>query len=146
MAQTLAAAGFDVTGARDLGGDGLRKTFREFLDKAAAGGPRGVAMVYLAGRAVQFEGENYLVPVDARLARDTDLPIEALRLGDFTRALAATNLGVKIVAVDGAYADGDGGGRFGSGLALVDADPGLLLAFNAAPGRVAPLPHGPYGL
>ena len=146
MAQTLAAAGFDVTAARDLGGDGLRKTFREFLDKAAAGGPRGVAVVYLAGRAVQFEGENYLVPVDARLTRDTDIPIEALRLGDFTRALAATNLGVKIVAVDGAYADADASGRYGSGLALVDADPGSLLAFNAAPGRVAPLNQGPYGL
>src|SRR5262245_13196592 len=31
IAQTLQAAGFDVVGARDLDGDTLRKSFREFM-------------------------------------------------------------------------------------------------------------------
>jgi Caspase domain len=39
IAQTPQAAGFDVTGARDLDQDTLRRTFREFLDKASSGGP-----------------------------------------------------------------------------------------------------------
>ena len=45
IAQTLQAAGFDVTGARDLDTATLRSTFREFLDKAAASGPETVAFV-----------------------------------------------------------------------------------------------------
>ena len=39
IAQTLQAAGFDVVGARDLDGDTLRKSFRDFIQKAQASGP-----------------------------------------------------------------------------------------------------------
>ena len=38
IAQTLQAAGFDVVGARDLDGDTLRHTFRDFIEKMAAAG------------------------------------------------------------------------------------------------------------
>src|SRR2546430_7453372 len=69
IAQTLQAAGFDVVGARDLDGDGLRRAFRDFLDKASSSGPDTVAFVYLSGYGLQLQGDNYFVPVDARLAR-----------------------------------------------------------------------------
>ena len=36
IAESLRAAGFDVTGARDLDQDTLRRSMREFLDKIAA--------------------------------------------------------------------------------------------------------------
>src|SRR5215470_15286640 len=36
VAQNLQAAGFDVIGARDLDADSLRKTLREFMQKAEA--------------------------------------------------------------------------------------------------------------
>src|SRR5436853_1048932 len=77
IAQTLQAAGFDVVGARDLDQDTLRRTLHDFFDKAAASGPDTVAFVYLSGYGVQLEGENCFVPVDAKIARDTDVSIEA---------------------------------------------------------------------
>jgi hypothetical protein len=89
LAQTLQAAGFDVVGARDLDQDSLRRAFRDFLDKASASGPDTVAFVYLGGYGLQLEGENYFVPVDARIARDIDVPLEALRISDYIRPLAA---------------------------------------------------------
>src|SRR5262250_2676075 len=49
IAQTLQAAGFDVIGARDLDADSLRKSFRDFMQKAQASPSDTVAMVYLAG-------------------------------------------------------------------------------------------------
>src|SRR5205807_5264131 len=79
IAQTLQAAGFDVVGARDLDGDTLRKSFRDFIQKAQASGPGTVAMIYLAGYGVQLAGENYFIPVDSNITRDTDIPTEALR-------------------------------------------------------------------
>ena len=82
LAQTLQAAGFDVVGARDLDQDSLRRAFRDFLDKASASGPDTVAFVYLGGYGLRLEGENYFVPVDARIARDIDVPLEALRISD----------------------------------------------------------------
>src|SRR5205085_9028088 len=82
VAQTLQAAGFDVVGARDLDGQSLRRALRDFLDKAAAAGPDMQAFVYLAGRGVQYDGDNYFLPVDAHIARDTDIPIQAVKISD----------------------------------------------------------------
>src|SRR5690349_23629303 len=74
IAQTLQAAGFDVVGARDLDQDSLRHAFRDFVDKATTSGPDTVAFIYLSGYGLQLEGENYFVPIDAKIARDSDIP------------------------------------------------------------------------
>ena len=146
IAQTLQAAGFDVIGARDLDGDTLRKSFRDFIQKAESSGPDTVAMVYLAGYGLQLAGENYFVPVDSAINRDTDVPIEALRTGDYIRQLASLPLKAGIVVLDAARQQPFVNGQIASGLALVEADPHMLIAFNAAPGTVAPAEQGPYGV
>lgn len=148
IAQTLQAAGFDVVGARDLDGDTLRKSFRDFIQKAQASGPGTVAMIYLAGYGVQLAGENYFIPVDSNIGRDTDIPTEGLRISDYARQLAAIPLKANIVVLDAARAQPfiEGGQPIASGLALVEPDPNMLIAFNAAPGTVAPDEPGPYGI
>lgn len=148
IAQTLQAAGFDVVGARDLDGDTLRKSFRDFIQKAQASGPGTVAMVYLAGYGVQLAGENYFIPVDSNITRDTDIPTEGLRIGDYLRQLASVPLKANIVVLDAARAQpfAEGGQQIASGLALVEPDANMLVAFNAAPGTVAPEEPGPYGI
>lgn len=148
IAQTLQAAGFDVVGARDLDGDTLRKSFRDFIQKAQASGPGTVAMIYLAGYGVQLAGENYFVPVDSNITRDTDIPTEALRISDYVRQLASIPLKANIVVLDAARAQPfiEGGQPIASGLALVEPEANTLVAFNAAPGTVAPEEAGPYGI
>ncbi|MGY4488400.1 putative caspase-like protein [Bradyrhizobium sp. LM3.2] len=148
IAQTLQAAGFDVVGARDLDGDTLRKSFRDFIQKAQASGPGTVAMIYLAGYGVQLAGENYFIPVDSNITRDTDIPTEGLRISDYARQLASVPLKANIVVLDAARAQPfvEGGQPIASGLALVEPDPNMLIAFNAAPGTVAPEEPGPYGI
>ena len=105
IAQTLQAAGFDVVGARDLDGQSLRTAFRDFLDKASAAGPDMQAFVYLGGRGVQYDGDNYFVPVDAQINRDADVPIDALRISDFAHALAQTPGKARIIVLDAARAN-----------------------------------------
>src|SRR6516164_1104521 len=147
VAQTLQAAGFDVVGARDLDQDSLRRAFRDFLEKATAAGPDTVAFVYVSGYGVQLEGENYVVPVDAKIARDSDVAAEAIRLSDYIRPLAALKLKASIVVLDAARANpfAKSGPPLAGGLALVEPEPSMLIAFNAAPGTVAPEGQGPYG-
>src|SRR5216683_2167684 len=147
IAETLRTAGFDVAGARDLDQDTLRRSIREFLDKVSAAGPQAVTFVYLAGYGLQFEGENYIVPIDASIRRDEDIPIEAIRISDFTRPLAGTPGAVKLFVVDAArqHPFTPAGTPLASGLALVEPDPGMLIAFNAAPGSIASIESGPYG-
>src|SRR5215212_528668 len=148
IAQTLQAAGFDVVGARDLDGDTLRKSFRDFIQKAQASEPGTVAMVYLAGYGVQLAGENYFIPVDSNITRDTDIPTEGLRIGDYLRQLASVPLKANIIVLDAARAQPfvESGQQIASGLALVEPDANMLIAFNAAPGTVAPEEPGPYGI
>ncbi len=147
VAQTLQAAGFDVMGARDLDGDALRNTFRDFVDKVAASGPDTVAFVYLSGHGIQYEGENYFVPVDARIERDVDVPLRALRLSDYVRPLGGMNLKAAIVVLDAARESpfARGGQPLAGGLALVEPQGGLLYAFNAAPGTIGSHGQPPYG-
>ncbi len=147
VAQTLQAAGFDVVGARDLDQDSLRRAFRDFLEKATGAGPDTVAFIYVSGYGVQIEGENYFVPVDAKIARDSDVAAEAIRMSDYIRPLAALKLKASIIVLDAARANpfAKSGPPLAGGLALVEPDPGVLIAFNAAPGTVAPEGQGPYG-
>ena len=147
IAQTLQAAGFDVVGARDLDEDSLRHAFRDFVDNASKAGPGTVVAIYFAGYGLQLEGENYLLPVDANIGRDTDVPLHGLRLSDYTHALAGAGLKAAIVVLDAARANPFtvSGQPLASGLALVDPEPGQLIAFNATPGTVAPEVQDGYG-
>ncbi|QIG93986.1 caspase family protein [Bradyrhizobium sp. 6(2017)] len=149
IAQTLQAAGFDVIGARDLDGETLRKSFRDFIQKVQDAGPNTVAFVYLAGYGVQLTGENYFVPVDAKIARDTDVPVEAIRISDYSHQLSALPIKAGVIVLDAARSNpfAKEGQPLAGGLALVDPDPKMLIAFNSAPGTVAPdgaPPYGPY--
>ncbi|HUC47856.1 MAG TPA: caspase domain-containing protein [Xanthobacteraceae bacterium] len=147
VADALQAAGFTVTGARDLDQATLRESFREFIDQVSAAGPDAVALVYLAGYGVQYAGDNYFVPVDADIQHDVDVPPQAIRVSDFTQPLASLPGRVKIVILDAARQNSfaQGGQPLAGGLALVDPPPSLAFAFNAAPGTVAPDEQGPYG-
>src|ERR1700736_98648 len=146
IAQTLQAAGFDVVGVRDLDQDSLRRTFRDFIAKVSAAGPDTVSFIYLSGYGLQLEGENYFVPTDANIARDANVSSEALRLSDYTKPLAALGIKTNIIVLDGARANPfvKSGPPLAGGLALVEPDPGTLIAFNAAPGTVAQNEAGPY--
>jgi uncharacterized caspase-like protein len=148
IAQTLQAAGFDVIGARDLDGDTLRKSFRDFIKKAEASPSNTVAMVYLAGYGIQLAGENYFIPVDSAIGRDADIPIEGMRISDYTRQLASLPLKASVVVLDAARQQPfiQGGEPIAGGLALVEPGQNMLVAFNAAPGTVAPGEPGPYGI
>jgi uncharacterized caspase-like protein len=147
VAESLRAAGFDVTGAANLDQEALRRAFRDFLGKAAQAGPDAIVFVYLAGLGLQYEGENYFAPIGAAIKRDADVPIEALRISDFSRALGALPLRTRILVLDAARRNSfaTSGQPLAGGLALIDADPGALFAFNAAPGTIAPDEPAPYG-
>jgi uncharacterized caspase-like protein len=147
VADALQSAGFTVTGARNLDQATLRESFREFIGQVSAAGPDAVALVYLAGIGLQFNGENYFVPIDADIQRDVDVPLQAIRVSDFTQPLASLPGRVKIVILDAARQNPFGGGNqpLAGGLALVEPMRSMAIAFNAAPGTVAPDEQGPYG-
>ncbi|MFL5158621.1 MAG: caspase family protein [Microvirga sp.] len=147
IAQTLTSAGFEVIQARDLGANDLRSLVRDFLDKAQDLEPGSTVMVYLAGHGVQLEGDNYLLPVDARIERDVDVPIEGFRLSDLVRSLERSPAQVRVIVADMArdYPLGSTGEPIAKGLALMEPPAGFLMAFSSAPNIAATDGQGPYG-
>jgi uncharacterized caspase-like protein len=85
LARLFRNAGFDTVISRtDLGVVDFKRTVREFLLTAEGA---DIAVVYYAGHGVEIGGTNYLVPTDARFARDYDVEDEAVALDRIIWAL-----------------------------------------------------------
>ena len=103
VAEALTSIGFEIVEGADVNSGDMRRLFGEFLAKVNAAGPDTIAFVYYNGYALQFEGDNYLIPVDAQLNRDSDIPIQGVRLFDMLRPLADTPATTKIVVLDATH-------------------------------------------
>jgi hypothetical protein len=78
IANTLVNAGFDVVDSRqDLSAVEMRRALRDFSDRAR---DADIALIYYAGHGLELDGNNFLIPVDAKLERDADVYDEGLSL------------------------------------------------------------------
>src|SRR3982074_1571661 len=142
MSRLLGDAGFDVTSAADLSQNEMREKVSDFAAKVAAKGPDTVALVFYAGHGLQIDGENFLVPVDVDPKRETDIPLQAIRLNDVLNTLTSVPSKTRILLLDACRnnpfpAINRTAGR---GLAIVDAKtgaPGTVTSFSTSPGAEA---------
>ena len=138
MSQLLNSAGFEVTQATDLTRKDMVRVVQDFTAKVAERGPGTVAMIYYAGHGVQIEGENYLLPVDAKISSPYDLDGNSLRLVDLMGTLDAISSRMRIVVLDACrnnpFPEVNDAGR---GLAIVDAPNGSIVGYSTAPGMEA---------
>ncbi|SDJ52153.1 Uncharacterized protein, contains caspase domain [Bradyrhizobium sp. Rc2d] len=143
MAKTLKEAGFDVVDSRhDLSALDTRRVLRDFADATR---DADIAVVYYAGHGIEVEGSNYLIPVDAKLERDTDVYDEALSLDRILVAVEPAKQ-LRLVILD-ACRDNPFGKRMkrtiasrgiGRGLAQVEpTSPNTLIAYSAKAGFTA---------
>ena len=138
MSQLLNSAGFEVTQATDLTRKDMVRVVQDFTAKVAERGPGTVAMIYYAGHGVQVEGENYLLPVDAKISSSYDLDGNSLRLVDLMGTLDSISSRMRIVVLDACrnnpFPEVNDAGR---GLAIVDAPNGSIVGYSTAPGMEA---------
>ena len=140
IAETLRAAGYDVTELYDLRKENIRQGTRDFLDKVSTNDPGAIAFFYYSGYAAQSNGENFLIPIDALIKDESDIAREAFRLRDFVDELAKMPLAARVIVLDASRDH-----QFGSasskpvakGLAAEEMIPGTLVAFAAAPGAIS---------
>ena len=134
----LNSAGFEVIQATDLDHDEMIQVLQDFSARISDRGPDTVAFVYYAGHGVQIAGENYLVPVDARIGSEADVPNAAIRLVDVMATLQAVPSRMRIVVLDACrnnpFSQLKDAGR---GLAIVDAPNGSIVGYSTAPGTEA---------
>lgn len=139
VSELLTSAGFEVVPAADLSLADMRIAIRDFTSLVSAKGSDTVALIFFAGHGLQVDGDNYLVPVDARIKREADVSMEALRLTDVMNALSAAPARTRIVILDACRNNpfSDINKTTGRGLAIVDAPNGSIVAYSTAPGAEA---------
>jgi uncharacterized caspase-like protein len=97
MTALFKSAGFDVVdSARDLGVSDFRRAVREFSETSRNA---DIAVVYYAGHGIEVDGNNYLIPADARLLSDFDVEDETVSLDRVVRALDSVKR-LKLVILD----------------------------------------------
>jgi Caspase domain len=138
VAEFLNSAGFEVVEATDLTQNDMIKVVQDFSARVTAHGPNTVAMIYYAGHGVQMAGENYLVPIDAKVSSPGDIAGNSLRLVDVMATLERLPSRMRIVMLDACrnnpFPATDDAGR---GLAIVDAPNGSIVGYSTAPGAEA---------
>ena len=143
ISSTLKDAGFDVVDSRrDLSAADTRRALRDFADRAR---DADIAVVYYAGHGIEVDGGNYLIPVDARLERDTDVYDEGLSLDRILVAIEPAKK-LRLVILD-ACRDNPfsrtmkrtvASRAIGQGLAKVEpTSPNVLIAYSAKAGSTA---------
>ena len=149
VAQQLRDLGFEVTLLLDLDKASFEARMRDF-----AGSLNGAeaAVFFYAGHGLQVDGRNYMVPVDADVANEADLPFQLVSLDIALQRLATERI-TNIVILDAcrnnplseklAKALGERANAIGKGLATSTTGSGTLISFSTQPGNVALDGEGP---
>ncbi|WP_371260010.1 caspase domain-containing protein [Bradyrhizobium sp. WSM1417] len=143
LASTLQKAGFDwVELLQDLTFNDMRGALRRFADAAR---DSDVAFIYFAGHGIEVDGNNYLVPIDATLERDTDVYDEAFSLDRIALAIEPAR-SLRLIVLD-ACRDNPfsrtikrtiGSREVTRGLARIEpARPNTLIAYATKAGSIA---------
>src|SRR5262245_27132165 len=143
VAEDLKRLGYEVIEGFDLDKAAMDRVIHQFaraLNKADAG------VFFYAGHGLQVSGQNYLVPIDAKLEDASGLDFEMVRLDLVHRTMereSKTNVlfldacRANPLARNLARAMGTRNTEIGRGLAPVESGIGTLISFSTQPGNVA---------
>ena len=140
MAKTLKSVGFDVVEAEDASQDEMKKAIAAFSDKLAAAGKQGTGLFFYAGHGLQVAGENYLIPVDAKIKTERDVDLVSVSAGTVLKQMEFAESAVNIIILDACRNNplGDGARSMSRGLAKIETAPrGSFIAYSTAPGSTA---------
>jgi tetratricopeptide (TPR) repeat protein len=144
IAAALKRLGFIVIEEENLDKHGMDDAFRRFAREMA---DADTAMFFYAGHAMEWQGANYLMPIDAKLEDEADVPYEMAKLNDLIADMARVKA-VRIAVLD-ACRDNPlenklkrsialtRGGAQTRGLARIEKPEGLVIAYATQTGNVA---------
>lgn len=143
VAAVLTSLGFKVTQGTDLDKPGFDRAVGEFVSSLPGA---KLAVFFYAGHGLQVGGQNYLVPVNAKLEAASALDFEAVRLDLIQRSMERetdTNILFLDACRDNplsrnlARSMGTRSADIGRGLAAQESGSGTLISFSTQPGNVA---------
>ena len=136
MAGALQKMDFTVTLLPDADLRRMREAIETFRQQLR---PGVVGLFYFAGHGLQVKGENYLVPIGARIAREQDVEFETVHVGRILGAMEDAANDINIIILDACRNTpfARSARALQRGLAVPQAITGSLIAYATAPGSVA---------
>ncbi|MBP7341892.1 MAG: caspase domain-containing protein [Smithellaceae bacterium] len=137
MAASLTRMGFTVILKKNANLEAMEEAIENFGGRLKRG---GVGLFYYAGHGIQAGGTNYLIPVGAKIKKESDLRYRAVDAGRILDEMQNAENGMNIVILD-ACRDNPFNRSFRSatrGLSIISAAPkGTFLTYSTSPGNVA---------
>ena len=153
LAAALRALNFEVREVYDANLSEFGKALKDFGDLAAGA---DWALIYYAGHGIEIGGTNYLIPVDAKLELQRHVEDEAVPLTRMVSKVTGASK-LQLVILDACRNNPfiskmrTSGGRatrsVGQGLASIEPESGVLVAYAARDGTTAldgDASHSPY--
>jgi hypothetical protein len=139
MAATLETVGFEVIVTLDADRRELGRAIRDFGTLLRGTGSDTIGLFYYAGHGVQYNGQNYIIPLNAEIEFAADLNIEAFRVEDVLQQMALSGNAFNMAILDACRNNPFPAATRATerGLARVTTYNSALVAFAAAPGQVA---------
>ncbi len=136
IGSSLQRSGFNVTVRENLDRTALLGALRDFGNRL---NENTIAVLYYAGHGLQLRDRNYLIPVDAEIRSEDEIPISGIDLSFILGRMSAARSRINIVILDACRNNPFAGKTVAAprGLAQMDAPVGTLLAFATAPGKLA---------
>jgi TPR repeat protein len=144
VASLLAGQGYEVILLKDASKRDFEKLFQEVLTDVDR---NTEVLFYFAGHGVQVGAENYLIPVDALLDEEEDLPFETVSVGSLVSIVGA-RARLQVIVLDSCRNNPFAGVRLKNslsgdvrevetGFASLAAPVNSLLVYSTSPGEVA---------
>lgn len=142
IAKMFRDAGFQsVDTLIDVGNLDFKRGIRKFEDTAS---DADIAVIYYAGHGIEYDGNNFLVPVDVKYIEDADIPKESIALDAVLNAVGPASK-LRLVMLDACRENPFASELHGSaenssvgkGLARIEPESGTLVAFATKHGHIA---------
>jgi hypothetical protein len=148
MAEALAECGFEVMMLENANKRRIEEAIRAFGKKLT---PTSAGVFYFAGHGVQVAGANYLIPIAAKIDKESDVEYEAVDAGrvlsEFANAKAAMSIVILDACRDNPFAAATRSLTRGLAVVKVPREArGTLIAYATSPGEVARDGSGRNGL
>ena len=137
VAEALRKLNFNVTVKLNIDQQEMEEAIIEFGERIKED---SVGLFYYAGHGAQIGGENYLIPVQARIKKAKDIRYKAVDLNMLIDEMVAANNGKNIIILDACRNNPlpkEESRHASIGLARTDAPAGSLIAYATSPGSVA---------
>ncbi|HMQ00149.1 MAG TPA: tetratricopeptide repeat protein [Cyclobacteriaceae bacterium] len=147
IAKSLQSAGFEVLLHENITQNQMKKSINDFGVKLKG---HDVGLFYYAGHGIQHKGSNYMIPIEADLQAAEQVEFDCVSADRVLAFMEAASTKVNILIMDACrnnpFERSWNRSGQGSGLAMMNAPTGTLIAYATAPGRVASDGEGSNGL